>query len=33
MRTRSRKVKVSEHPHLISPVLRNLGERGPLKQE
>ena len=32
MRT-SRKVKVSEHPHLISPVLRNLGERGTLKQE
>ena len=31
MRTRSRKVKVSEHLHLINPVLRNLGKRGPSK--
>ena len=31
MRTRSRKVKVSEHPRLIIPVLRNLGKRGPSK--
>ena len=31
MRTRSRKLKVSEHPHLISPVFRNLGKRRPSK--